>query len=415
MSMSTVTTDHLKLRPPPAFNATSPQALSTEKFKPFTWAEVRRTPKPIVPFGWFGELIHMARQHPDLIRSLVGMLDRLPLPPDKVQILQFVATQTIDEFLTGEDPRHRPKRVNEVRHSIGEPFYRAPADEVSRQERMRRLDFIKRSATESLITPSLHLYQFEVPVARLPMGLDGLSILHLTDLHFKVHNISRMRNLQLLAEYLKNKGLSPEITCLTGDVISDQALDLYERPLRILNRVNQSSSQLRFQVLGNHDYYQKAGEYVTSALACIGYRDLNNRHQRLKIGGHIINLWGVGDLLEGQPQVPYTAAAHGHEVNILLAHNLDAVNKDYPDVFDLILSGHMHGGEVPYGNWAMELTGYAVGLNDQVSGWKALTDRALSYIGPGMSRHWLPEAFSPLVSPCPGAAIITLRSAGKLY
>jgi predicted MPP superfamily phosphohydrolase len=132
---------------------------------------------------------------------------------------------------------------------------------------------------------------------------------------------------------------------------------------------------------------------------------LTNKTCRTKINNACINFIGVDDILEGRPEVPKLDSKQHSEVNILLTHSLDAVNSSYPDSFDLLLSGHTHGGEVLGGFKIMQATGYAADLNRQKVGWKNLTDRALSYVHPGLARHWI--QFGAMK---PGATLMTLTS-----
>jgi len=179
--------------------------------------------------------------------------------------------------------------------------------------------------------------------------MSGLRILQLSDFH--ASNVVPFS----LIEKAVDAGLAakPDLICLTGDFVTDaQEFDQTEYA-RILRRL--SSAAPTFACLGNHD----GGIW---ALKIRGFEDtsvvrglldagdvtlLHNRSEAVRICGQAIRLVGVADLwsqeLDGG--LAFQGVQPG-ETTILLAHNPDSKDElaGYP--WDLMLSGHTHGGQV---------------------------------------------------------------------
>lgn len=176
-------------------------------------------------------------------------------------------------------------------------------------------------------------------------------ILHLSDFHR-----SSFVSLSLLEEAIRlGLGHAPDLVCLTGDFVTSgdpEGLDGYVEVLRLL-----PSRAPTLAVLGNHDggNWSRAhgGEAtvqrVSELLESAGIEVLHNRSSILETEGGPFRLVGAGDLwsgecdsvaaFEGPSQV--TAAA-----TILLAHNPDTKDLTTDLDWDLMLSGHTHGGQV---------------------------------------------------------------------
>jgi predicted MPP superfamily phosphohydrolase len=112
----------------------------------------------------------------------------------------------------------------------------------------------------------------------------------------------------------------------------------------------------------------------------------------------------------GSPKAPSWENFPEDEVNILMAHNLDVLTARWPDLFNLVLTGHVHAGEFGIGKFIngssfLKLIGDYKDLNQHLVGWNALTERCLSYVSPGFSRHFGNFGVKP-----PGGTLITLRS-----
>lgn len=317
-----------------------------------------RERRALSSFGWWGE-----------VRDLLGLNDK-----------QFPAPRKLHSLISAQSA------------VVSQPAFRKAPDELAALvARTKRMAQLVSSSKREHVSRGSYLHSYDVPVPNLPPQLEGFSVLHLSDLHFHRHRLDRVKEVRALANFLHQREYGVDMVACTGDVITDNSQDLNGLALKALSRV--APDAIRVFTAGNHDYYEGSYRYVRSAMESIGYRDLNGTGMRILVDGAPLNLFGIDDFLEGDPVVPDIDAKRRDETNLLLTHNLDAVRGNCPDVFDIILSGHLHAGEINLGFLngvdIMRWFGYAQNINQHVCGWDALTNRALSYISPGHVRHWL--------------------------
>ncbi len=189
-------------------------------------------------------------------------------------------------------------------------------------------------------------HQVKLPCKNLS---SGARILHLSDFH-----ASSMVPFSLIENSVE-MGLEakPDVICLTGDFVTDAApFDAVEY-VRILRRL--SSAAPVFATLGNHDgghWSASFGGFMDSAVVRELLRESNvslmhNRSEVVRVRDQSIRFAGVGDL--------WSDGVHGdmafadvpvEDPAILLAHNPDTKDVLANKPWDLMLSGHTHGGQV---------------------------------------------------------------------
>ena len=280
-----------------------------------------------------------------------------------------------------------------------------PGSESALQRRMIK-ECICRTERVWPLTQWTSVYEYEVPIDRLPAPLHGLTILHLSDIHFLKSTDRPWKEMSRIAEFLEKGEQRIDLILLSGDVITKGPEDLCAQSLRQLKRLSAVCPQA-FMVHGNHDYHGHLPAIISKQLEQVGFHDINNHHVRLTIGGAPLNIYGIDDAYFGKPTPP--SAVSVDEINIVLTHNLDSIRGDFPKAVDLILSGHTHWGELKLfdGVRVMNWWGYSDNLNRHTKHWEMLTDRTLSYVHPGLARYYVP--FRGLRHP-PGVAIHTLVS-----
>jgi len=176
-----------------------------------------------------------------------------------------------------------------------------------------------------------------------------LRILQLSDLH-----ASRVVSLNFISEAVRmGLELHPDLICLTGDFITrgHKQLDGYAEVLQPL-----SATLPTFACLGNHDggvwAARRNGDSDTSrvreVLANAGVTLLHNSAQTVRVRDRNLRVVGLGDIWAGemQPMIAFATPDPGADATIVLSHNPDT--KDYMKAYawDLLLSGHTHGGQV---------------------------------------------------------------------
>lgn len=210
---------------------------------------------------------------------------------------------------------------------------------------------------------------FEVTHKGVPIGRRrlrrGVRILHLSDLH-----ASEFVPYSQIAEAIE-LGLAerPDFACLTGDYVTHRMPEEgdFSGALRPL-----AEAVPTLAVFGNHDGGRWVGRHggyqdistMRSALEAAGVRCLHNESCLVEVGGQPIRFTGVGDLWAREIDAATAFASVGagaSEPHVLLAHNPDSRFDVADRPWDLMLSGHTHGGQV-----IVPVVGYApfVGVSD---------------------------------------------------
>jgi uncharacterized protein len=178
--------------------------------------------------------------------------------------------------------------------------------------------------------------QNRMSFADLPPAFDNFTILHLTDLHADI-SVGAMRHLISFVGDLEY-----DICVLTGDY-RGKTYGPFGKSLEIINELR---TQLRgpiYGVLGNHDSI-----HMAPPLEAMGIRLMFNECEPIVRQGLRIFLSGVDDphfyraddIEKAASQIPFDA------FSILLAHTPEVYDRAARARFNLMLSGHTHGGQL---------------------------------------------------------------------
>ena len=186
---------------------------------------------------------------------------------------------------------------------------------------------------------SLSLERVNITLPRLPKKLDGLKIIHLSDIHH-----SPFTNLEHIERAVKVANrLKPDMFVLTGDYVSHEKK--YIAPVaKVLGQLKSEFGT--YACLGNHDHWTEP-ELVVRRLRDAGITVLVNEGARFE--AHDASFWlcGVDDHMVGKTDL--ASALRGSfpdEMKLLLAHNPIIFRSAARYGIDLTLSGHTHGGQV---------------------------------------------------------------------
>ena len=187
----------------------------------------------------------------------------------------------------------------------------------------------------------LSIERQEIYLPRLPAKLNGLRVVHLSDLHYGP--LVNPRHLERAVKVAND--LRPDLIALTGDYISQDRM--YAAPcaevvgkLRALHGI--------YAVLGNHDHWTDAA-LIADLFRAEGIRVLINEGSRMDLRGESFWLAGVDDTMVGLEDLSLALAGARHnELKLLLAHNPTILRRAARAGVDLVLSGHTHGGQVTW-------------------------------------------------------------------
>ena len=236
----------------------------------------------------------------------------------------------------------------------------------------------------------LRVDDVELAFPDLPAGLDGFTIIQISDLHVGPF----MDSAALQSTVRRINAMAPDLVAITGDIINWGSSYIDEA---IEGLAGLEAEQGVYGVLGNHDFYCDT-QSLCSKLEKAGVQMLRNGWREIRPeGGGLLQLVGIDDpqgLLRRDMNIPNLKKAlqqaPGTGFRVLLSHR--------PTVFDtaaaqgvrLTLAGHTHAGQMilPAGNshnWSLAKLFYErdYGLYDK-DGSYLYINRGLGVVGPPM-------------------------------
>ena len=220
-----------------------------------------------------------------------------------------------------------------------------------------------------------------ISFSSLPSNFNDYKILEIADLHSMKFGEN---NEKLISEIDK---LSPDIIFVTGDMFSAYQ---FKKDDGTYNRDYNEESLPGFQLLknlsqkyeiiystGNHEegidsifngkdwslrnrYKDNAYNRYINKLSNLGVKFVDNTYTTIQRGNQSINVYGIyyyfldeyakGNIPKGDKDLDFLNTVDKNKFNILLSHNPTGAQtlKDYE--FDLVFSGHVHGGIIRFFN-----------------------------------------------------------------
>jgi predicted MPP superfamily phosphohydrolase len=176
----------------------------------------------------------------------------------------------------------------------------------------------------------------DIPLPNLPTSFGGFTILQISDLHVDMNEGAMRHLIELLPD------VAYDACVLTGD-FRGKTFGPFEATMEGLARVRAHLRGPVYGVLGNHDTIR-----MIPALEEMGIHMLLNESEVLVRGRQRIHLVGIDDahyyrvdnIEKAVSQVP------DGEFSILLSHTPEIYRQAAHAGFDLMLSGHTHGGQI---------------------------------------------------------------------
>lgn len=231
--------------------------------------------------------------------------------------------------------------------------------------------------------------------AKLPAEMDGYRIAFMTDLH-----AISVEDLQAAVRGVND--LRPDLLLLGGDF--SPSAEGFARTLEIISGV--AATDGIYGVEGNHD---NAAD-LFAAMETFGIHPLSNSGVQIRQNFFVA---GVEDLWNRSPNIDKAVEnAQPDDFVLLVAHNPDITMLQDTKPVDLILSGHIHGGQITlFGLWAPALIsqrGITAYGQRFMSGWAKSRDDVPVYVSNGMGTFsGVPRIFAR-----PQVILLTLRVPG---
>jgi predicted MPP superfamily phosphohydrolase len=183
---------------------------------------------------------------------------------------------------------------------------------------------------------NIKIRHHDIRSPQVPDSFHGFTILHLSDLHADMNSGAMRRLIELLPT------VSYDLSVLTGDY-RGKTYGSYQAAIDGLARVRANLQGPVYGVLGNHDTIR-----MVPALEEIGIRMLLNESDAIERNGEQIHLVGIDDAHYYRVDNIEKAASSlpAADFSILLSHTPEIYRQAAHAGFQVLLSGHTHGGQI---------------------------------------------------------------------
>jgi predicted MPP superfamily phosphohydrolase len=196
---------------------------------------------------------------------------------------------------------------------------------------------------------SLKTVYYDLPLPDRPgFEQQTLVIVLVSDLHSDIYGRDQSPLLSLIYE------ASPDIVVLAGDIFDDRVSHLGTRLLLAGIRKDLPETPV-FYVTGNHEYDGGEVEEILKELSAFGVTVLSDDYVEIEVNGLRLVVAGVEDPNKKLSDPFYRAASADGTLKraalvgaykILVCHRPEIAKRYAEYGFDLLLSGHTHGGQV---------------------------------------------------------------------
>jgi len=208
---------------------------------------------------------------------------------------------------------------------------------------------------------------------------DDYTIVQISDIH--VGPTIRHAFIEKMVERIN--ALSADLLVITGDLV-DANIEKIKHDLEPLRYLNADC----YFILGNHEYFHGVTDTVEH-LKHMGIKTLLNDCLKININDKSFNLVGLTDLVGERMNTLAPDANRAFSTvdnkspTIVLAHQPKMIEQMSDKTFDLMLSGHTHGGQIfPFGFLVMMHQPYLAGLHQHDTNKQIFVSRGTGYWGP---------------------------------
>lgn len=195
----------------------------------------------------------------------------------------------------------------------------------------------------SLLWPLAHGNIFKIRTVeqhwhlpKLPTAFEGFRLLHLADLHVDIEP----KLVSVIAEQVAN--CPHDALVITGDY-RDSTDEDFTPSMALMPEILEASDKPRFGILGNHDFIEKVASLEAAGLPILlnSATAIERGTDKLWIAGvDDAHFYKTHDFEAARTQIPDEACT------ILLCHTPEAHAEAAQYDFQLMLSGHTHGGQL---------------------------------------------------------------------
>jgi len=194
----------------------------------------------------------------------------------------------------------------------------------------------------------------------------------------------------------------PDLIFLVGDMVDDK--NSQDGAWALFSQI--AAIAPTYYVTGNHEYWSRDIEHIRRQIASYGVVILSDETVRVSVQGVPLVLGGLEDPARSMYEDPscntrtaWPAACSGigecEDFTILLAHRNHWVAEYLPLGFDLVVSGHAHGGQVRIPGLVNGLYAPSTGFFPENAGGKYVFGSMTQVVSRGLKRYGPPRIFNP--------------------
>jgi len=168
----------------------------------------------------------------------------------------------------------------------------------------------------------------------------------LSDLHSTIHG----NNQQSLIDKIVRQ--NPDVILLAGDIADDNAP--FEGTRLLLEGIHDLCPV--YYVTGNHEYWHSDVQWILEQIESLGVTILSDEYEEIEINRNTILIAGVEDperwrfdrdyVWENSIDEAFCELTSSDTFKFLIAHRPERIETYVKYPFDLVVSGHTHGGQV---------------------------------------------------------------------
>jgi len=239
------------------------------------------------------------------------------------------------------------------------------------------------------------------------LGIDNTpEVTHYT---VKTDNLTRGFRLALLADLHSCRygdgqselltlidGQAPDAVMLSGDIVDDRLPT--ETAAELLRALAQKYPC--YYVTGNHELWREDVDDICESIAALGMTVLRGESTDFPWNGGTVRVCGLDYAPEGDEKFEQELAAldaeRGEAFSILLSHSPRHINSCLNYGFDLILSGHMHGGQWRVPGIVNGLLSPPFELFPKYAGGKYDFEKTTLIVSRGLAKEttWVPRVYN---------------------
>jgi len=240
----------------------------------------------------------------------------------------------------------------------------------------------------------------------------SIKLILISDLHNTKHGTNQEKLINLVKE------AQPDLILITGDITDE--ISSIKGTRMLLSGI--SGIAPIYYVTGNHEYMTKKIDTIREELASFGVNILSDTYVKLEINKNEIIIAGIEDPYKKKyetqdynqreiMEAEFRELDGVHIYKILLAHRPELIELYKQYSFDLVLSGHAHGGQVIIPNAINGLYAPHQGFFPKYAGGLYTHDDLTHIVSRGLSINF----FLPRIFNSPELVVIVIEADSNEY